>query len=239
MRTSVVVCAAVAWWSAGGAGPRAEERPPTGRLEGRVILSRDLSTRKPRLRVYSEYGPGAIPAAGAAETSELGNVVVYIDSAVPGSGTPAAPGAALTIEQRNEAFIPHVLPVLVGSTVAFPNRDQVFHNVFSLSSTKTFDLGRFPQNASKSVRFGKAGVVQVFCHIHSDMSAVVLVLPNTHFAVPDSTGHYVIEGVPPGDYRVVAWHERTRRTLQRVNIAAGETTALDFNIPLPAQQTPP
>jgi plastocyanin len=236
LTVSVVVCASVAWWSAGGASPRADGQAQTGRLEGRVILSRELSTRKPRLRVYSEYGPGAIPAAGAAETSELGNVIVYIDSTVPSSASPAS---GLAIEQRNEAFVPHVLPVLVGSTVAFPNRDQVFHNVFSLSAAKTFDLGRFPQNASKSVRFGRAGVVQVFCHIHSDMSAVVLVLPNTHFAVPDSTGHYAIEGVPAGDYRVVAWHERTRRTLHRVHIAAGETTELEFNIPLPAPQTPP
>jgi plastocyanin len=233
-----MLAAVVAW-----AATTTERRPqeagaPGGRLEGRVTLSRDLAARKPRLRLYSEYGPGAFPAART-DTSELPNVVVYLDSTMPAVPRPATSGGGRTIEQRHESFTPHVLPVLVGATVAFPNRDLVFHNVFSLSSPKTFDLGRYPQNASKSVRFDRAGVVQVFCHIHSDMSAVVLVLPNPFFAVPDSTGHYVIDGIPAGDYRVVAWHERARRSVQRVRVTDGQTTVLDFNIPLPLVEPRP
>jgi hypothetical protein len=131
-----------------------------------------------------------------------------------------------------------VLPVLRGSTVRFPNEDPVFHNVFSLSRVRSFDLGRYPKGASKSVRFERAGIVQVFCHIHTDMSAVVLVLENPFFTVP-ARGHYAIEGVPPGDYRVVAWHERIKPLEYRVHVEAGKTAVLDLNIPLPPEARRP
>jgi plastocyanin len=209
----------------------------TGRIQGSVTLSHDLSVRKPRLRVYAEYGPGATPADAPTDTNELKNVVLYLDS-VPADESPVAP-PDLAIAQQHESFQPHVLPVLVGWSVAFPNRDPIFHNVFSLSSVKAFDLGRYPQNASKSVRFDKPGIVQVFCHIHSDMSAVVFVRPNPYFTVPNDAGHYVIDGVPPGDYRVVAWHERSHPALRHVHVEAGEASVVDFNIPLPPPESRP
>jgi hypothetical protein len=137
------------------------------------------------------------------------------------------------VRQRRETFVPHVLPVLVGTTVAFPNDDPFYHNVFSLSGAKTFDLGRYGTGASKSVRFDKAGVVQVFCHIHSDMRATVLVLANPFFTVPDSAGRYALDGVPPGEYRVVVWHERIRPVTRAVTLAAGTAATADFTIPLP------
>lgn len=209
----------------------------TGRIQGLVTLSHDLSVRKTRLRVYAEYGPGGTPASSLPDTNELKNVVVYLDSAPADDASPAPPD--LAIAQLHEFFQPHVLPVLAGWSVAFPNRDPIFHNVFSLSSAKAFDLGRYPQNASKSVHFGKPGIVQVFCHIHSDMSAVVLVLTNRYFAVPNDAGHYGIDGVPAGDYRVVAWHERTHATFRHVHVAAGGTSVIDFNIPLPPPESKP
>jgi hypothetical protein len=139
----------------------------------------------------------------------------------------------LAIEQRNETFVPHVLPVLRGSTVEFPNKDPVFHNVFSLSSSRSFDLGRYPKGTSKSVRFDRPGTVQVFCHIHSDMSAVVLVLDNPFFTIPAAPGRYTINGVPAGEYRLVAWHERIKPIVRSVRVRAGQTTILDLNVPLP------
>jgi hypothetical protein len=123
-----------------------------------------------------------------------------------------------------------------GARVEFPNQDPLFHNVFSLSAARTFDLGRYPEGTSKSVVFDRAGVVQVFCHIHSDMSAIVLVLENPFFAVPDS-GRYVIAGVPAGDYRLTAWHERIRPIVHPVHVVAGETTRLDLNIPIPVDSS--
>jgi len=209
---------------------------PTGRIAGTVTLSHDLSARKPRLRVYAEYGTGATPAADPGDTNELKNVVVYLDSAATDRRPPPA---GLSIAQRNEAFEPHVLPVLVGWPVAFPNRDPIFHNVFSLSSVKVFDLGRYPQGASKSIRFDRAGQVRVFCHIHSDMSAVIMVLANRFFTVPDEAGHYVLDSVPVGDYRIVAWHERTHQSVVHVHVTSGETSVVDFNIPLPPPESKP
>jgi plastocyanin len=200
----------------------------TGRVEGEVIISSALSTRRARFRIYAE--PGQKERPPAPQTQELGNVVLYMEGErVPLAGAPDT----ARMEQRDERFVPHVVPVVRGSTVEFPNGDDVFHNVFSLSSAKSFDLGRYPRGSSKSVTFDRSGVVQVFCHIHSDMSAVVLVLDNPLFAVPDTAGHYAIEGVPPGEYTIVGWHERIHPVPRKVRVLAGQTTRLDFNIPLP------
>lgn len=158
------------------------------------------------------------------------NVVLYVQHAsVPETVTQPR----FSVAQNDEQFLPHVLPVYRGTTVDFPNADDVFHNVFSLSSAKSFDLGRYPKGASKSVTFDRSGTVQLFCHIHSDMTAVVLVLDNPYFAVPTDGGHYMIENVPPGEYTVVGWHERVKAITQTVRVVAGETVKLDFNIPIP------
>ena len=206
-----------------------EARPATGRIAGEVIISTALSSRRPRFRIYADPGAGGRPPA--AESNEIRNVVLYLQNA-PASD--AAPSARASMSQDDERFTPHVLPVLRGTTVDFPNADDVFHNVFSLSSARTFDLGRYPRGSAKSVAFEKSGVVQVFCHIHSDMSAVILVLDNPYFAVPASTGRYGIEDVPPGEYAVVGWHERIKPVMRTVKVVAGETARLDFNIPLPS-----
>ena len=208
------------------ADPRAAA---TGRIEGEVIISTALSNRRPRFRIYSDPGPGSRPPA--AETNEIRNVVLYVQDA---PATDADPAARASMTQDDERFVPHVLPIVRGTTVDFPNADDVFHNVFSLSSARTFDLGRYPKGSAKSVTFEQSGIVQVFCHIHSDMSAVVLVLDNPYFAQPALTGRYAIENVPPGEYTVVGWHERIKPVRRTVKVVAGETARLDFDIPLPA-----
>jgi plastocyanin len=209
-------------------------RAGTGRIEGEVVVSRALSSRRPRFRIYADPGPGSRPPA--VETNEIRNVVLYLrdDPAFAHSTASAAPAR---IAQRDEQFQPHIVPVLRGATVEFPNEDDVFHNVFSLSSAKTFDLGRYPKGSSKSVEFDRSGVVQLFCHIHSDMSAVVLVLDDPFFAVPTETGRYVIDGVPAGDYTVIGWHERIRPVERTVHVVAGQTSRVDFNIPIPAGES--
>ena len=124
-----------------------------------------------------------------------------------------------------------MLAVRTGTTVQFPNDDPLFHNVFSLSRVKTFDLGRYPKGATRPVTFDAAGVVPVFCHIHADMSAYVVVLDHPFFVTPDSAGHFSLEGVPPGDYQLVAWHERIRPFTVPVHVDAGRTTTLDVRLP--------
>ena len=206
--------------------------PAVGRIEGDVIISTALSTRRPRFRIYADPGPGSRPPA--AEVNEIRNVVLYVRNAPSADAALAATSAHASMSQDDERFAPHVLPVMRGATVDFPNADDVFHNVFSLSSARTFDLGRYQKGSAKSVTFDDAGVVQVFCHIHSDMSAVILVLENRFFTMPASSGHYSIEDLPPGEYSVVGWHERIKPITRTVRVAAGETVRLDFNIPLPS-----
>jgi plastocyanin len=205
--------------------------PPVapGRLDGVVTLSSRLTRARPRVRIYDE--PGARAAPAQADDSPLANLVLYLDSVPPPAGEQAR-GGAVVMRQRGERFVPHVLPVLVGTTVEFPNDDPIYHNVFSLSRARTFDLGRYPQGHAKTVRFQTPGVVQVFCHIHADMSGFILVLDNPHFTVPDATGRYALEDIPPGEYRLVAWHERIRPVTTAVRIASGSATRVDLHIPL-------
>lgn len=225
------------------AAPSSPTRRATGRIEGTVEISASLSARRPQFRIYSDPGSGALPPAAPRDpvAAELRNVVLYLegDSARLWSAaqTPE-PRVRATIAQRDERFVPHVRAVVQGSTVDFPNEDDVFHNVFSLSAAASqngrgFDLGRYPRGASRSVTFTKPGLVQVFCHIHADMSAFVQVLSNPFFASPGEDRRYVIDDVPEGDYTIVAWHERIKPITRRVHVAAGQTTSMNFNIPLP------
>jgi len=170
------------------------------------------------------------PAPDSADVDERRNIIVYIEQ-VPSGTTEPTKGA--TLRQHDERFLPHVLPVVRGTTVAFPNDDPLFHNVFSLSRAKSFDLGRYPRGSARSVTFDHAGIVQVFCHIHSDMNAFVRVLSNPFFTSPGDDHRFVIDDVPEGDYTIVAWHERIKPITQRVHVSAGQTTPVDFNIPLP------
>jgi plastocyanin len=211
-------------------------RPATGRIEGTVEISSTLSSRRPQFRIYAEPGTGATPPPAPRDpiAAELRNVVIYLDGDVPGRVGETTPRGRMA--QRDERFVPHILPVLQGTVVDFPNDDDVYHNVFSLSSAagkNGFDLGRYPKGSSKAWTFDKTGTVQVFCHIHSDMSAVVLVLPNPYFTSPDEAHHFSLGDVPEGDYTIVGWHERIKPITRRIHVTAGQTTLLDFNIPLP------
>jgi hypothetical protein len=136
------------------------------------------------------------------------------------------------MRQEGLAFVPHVLPVVRGTSVEFPNSDPVFHNVFSLSRAASFDLGRFPRGETRTLKFDTPGVVKVFCHIHSDMGAVIMVLDNPFFTAPDHDGRFRIDGLPPGDYRITAWHERARPSTHAVHVDAGGAAHVAFSIPL-------
>ena len=223
--------------------PGARPRPATGRIEGTVEISSSLSVRRPDFRIYADPGIGSVPPISPANQAlaELHNVVVYLEGDT--TQLPAPPDVVERLRhgrmaQHDERFVPHVLPVMQGATVDFPNEDDVYHNVFSLSSAagpggKGFDLGRYPKGSSRSVTFSKTGTILVFCHIHTEMSAVVLVLANPYFASPDDNHHFVIDDVPEGDYTIVGWHERIVPVTRRVHVTAGQTASVDFNIPLP------
>lgn len=156
--------------------------------------------------------------------------VVYLDPA-PRAAFDAREEPRPRLDQRNETFVPHVLPIVAGTTVDFPNNDRTYHNVFSLSKTKTFDLGRYAAGHSKAVRFDKPGIVRVFCDIHSHMSAFVLVFAHRYFALADQQGDYRLENVPPGTYNVVAWNESAPLESRRVVVPeAGGDVEVNFSL---------
>ena len=132
------------------------------------------------------------------------DAVVYVDGPVP-TAEPATPFRG-RLAQKGQAFVPRVLPVLAGTRIDFPNEDPIYHNVFSVSPAKRFDLGKYSRGKSKSVVFEKPGRINVYCDIHSNMEAFIVVLANRWFAQPDADGRFTLPDLPPGSYRVKAWH---------------------------------
>lgn len=144
--------------------------------------------------------------------------VVWIE----GTGVRAKPVANALIDQRGKKFLPHVIAVPVGTTVSFPNDDYVYHNVFAEYDAKRFDLGMYPRGSTKRQRFDKAGLVALFCSVHSDMSAFVMVVDSPFYAVTDASGHFSLKNVPSGTYTLKAWHESGEMIQEKVRITDGQ-----------------
>ncbi|MCI0413350.1 carboxypeptidase regulatory-like domain-containing protein [bacterium] len=155
---------------------------------------------------------------------ELKDFVVYIDE--PGLGLSHRQDNTLkVIIQKDGTFRPHVLPVLIGTTVEWPNNDDIYHNVFSMSEPKPFDLGIYKSKETKRVTFDKPGRVDVFCSIHTKMNCIVLVLENPFFAATDKSGNFTIANVPAGTYQIRAWHERLPGQVKNITVTeTGEST---------------
>lgn len=131
--------------------------------------------------------------------------------------------------QHGAMFTPHVLPVVAGTVVEWPNNDDILHNVFSMSETKPFDLGLYKKcEPGKQVVFDKAGRVDVYCSIHASMNCVILVLQNPFFATSDEQGRYSITNVPPGTYKLKAWHERLPPLVQEITVPKSGEAKMDF-----------
>lgn len=139
------------------------------------------------------------------------------------------PGATVTkIVQREATFEPHVLPVVVGTAVRWPNEDDIFHNVFSMTETQDFNLGFYKKDKVPEVQFDRLGRVDVFCALHTNMHCIILVLPNSYFAVADAKRRYLIKDVPAGKYRLRAWHERLPNQMKDVVVPANGEAKVDF-----------
>jgi plastocyanin len=141
---------------------------------------------------------GTVRAGGRPER----NAVVWFES--PRAVPPSSPGKVV-LDQRNSTFLPHVLAVRVGTTVEFPNNDRVFHNVFSFHNGKRFDLGLYPVGTVKRVTFDHPGLSRVFCNIHPNMAAYVMVVDTPYFAVSDERGTFAVRGIEPGVYTHHVW----------------------------------
>ncbi len=132
------------------------------------------------------------------------------------------------LDQRDLMFYPHVLPIQQGTTVVFPNNDDVYHNVFSYSKPGQFDLGRYPQGQFRTVRFDTPGIVRIYCDIHAHMNAVILVLENPYFTSPDESGDYSIPDVPAGRYTVHFWYGRNLVESRTIDVRSGSVSTLNF-----------
>ena len=180
--------------------PRSGERPATADLNGK-------------------RHPAAEPA----------RAVIYLEKG-PREAFDELPVSRLRMDQKGEQFVPRVLAITTGSTVDFPNSDVTFHNVFSLSATRRFDLGRYRPGRTGNVKFDKAGIVNVFCDIHSHMSAFILVFSHPYFAVADADGRYTLDRVPAGSHNVLVWSESGQAGPKRVTVTANEIAEADFRV---------
>jgi plastocyanin len=135
------------------------------------------------------------------------------------------------MDQRDLKFIPRVLPVLFGTTVEFPNNDKTFHNVFSTSEAKKFDLGLYAPGSSRSATFGKPGVVRILCNVHPNMEAFIVVFGHPYFSAADARGGHQVNGVPLGKYRLEVWHpELGTRAVTFSLVREGEVLAIDVDL---------
>ena len=158
------------------------------------------------------------------------NVAVYIDK-IPGKEFPP-PAKHAVMDQVKLTFVPHVLPVLAGTTVDFLNSDSVLHNVFTPDKCAAkFNLGSYAKDVVKSQLFDKPGCRAVMlCNVHPEMEAWVVTVETPYYAVTDEEGNFTIENVPPGTYTLKTWHKRKKPVEQEVTVKAGETTEVTFKL---------
>jgi plastocyanin len=206
--------------AAEGAFAPQEPRAASGVIRGRVELRHaPAAGERPAVAELGMPGPR--------EPVDRRRSVVYLETAPQAAFETPPPGRAV-LDQRNETFVPPVIAVTVGSTVEFPNSDRVYHNVFSLSKPRRFDLGRYPRGQSRSVVFDRPGVVRVFCEIHSHMSAYVLVFAHRFFAVTDADGRFRLDAVPPGSYTLALWNDGAVRARRELRVEALGTLELEL-----------
>jgi plastocyanin len=204
-------------------------------ITGTIRIEKRLTKQRvtPSISVYQRGA--AVELGKDAEENPLdferSRVVIYLEGVDPAGISPADP-ATLKIQQLNRRFSPDLLVVPVGSTVSFPNMDPIFHNIFSLSKPKSFDLGSYDKGETREVRFPKPGIVEVYCHLHPNMEATIVVTPNRWYAQSDKAGQYRIPDVPPGRYTVVAWHKSAGFFRKSILVESGHDSEANFFIPI-------
>ena len=221
--TLLLACAAVLQQPPSSAqADLARRSPVAATIRGRVELRQPPPDAAPRPNV----GDLAMPAPH--DPGDARRSVVYLEDA-PRAAFEQRDDVRPRLDQKNQTFVPHVLAIVAGTTVDFPNSDRIYHNVFSLSRAKSFDLGRYAAGRSQSVRFDRPGIVRVFCEIHSHMSAFILVFPHRYFDVTDDEGRFRIDHVPPGTYTLVAWNESVPQTTRRIVVPdSGSDVEVNF-----------
>ncbi len=175
---------------------------------------------------FSTINASEIEGVVSSRSKKLENAVVYIKKIEGNKFLP--PKEPVVLNQTGLRFVPHVLPVIVGTTVNFPNEDDVLHNVFSPGHINRFNLGTYLQGSNKAVKFNKPGVALLLCNIHHEMSAFVVVVETPYFAVTGPNGNYKISNVPPGKYELAVWHEEMKPQIKEIKASEKEIIIINF-----------
>jgi plastocyanin len=173
-----------------------------------------LAGSRDRARTDHTSVTGRVSVARTTEAGDSGDVAIWLKPIDDPGDRSALEAAALRVHpkilQRDKRFEPHVVVVPVGSVIDFPNADPFFHNVFSMFEGKRFDLGLYEAGTSRSVSFTTPGVCYIFCNIHPDMSAVVVVVDTPYYGISNRAGDFTLPNVPSGRYTLSVWHERDK-----------------------------
>jgi plastocyanin len=206
-------------------------------ITGSIVIKRTLTKRKVTSNALL-YGRGTPVELGRDQGDPLdyerSHTVIFLEGQLPSSG--ASMNASISMGQEHRRFVPDLVVVEAGSTVSFPNFDPVFHNVFSLSKPKSFDLGNYPKGQTRTVVFPRTGIVFVNCHLHPNMAASIVIVPNRWAVKADGSGRFVLPDVPPGHYTVVAWHKAAGYFRHIIEVTGNGAPHLEFVIPLGAPE---
>ena len=212
-----------------------------GDVHGVALITKRLTKKALSPIVYNLRGTATPSAPRESEpVNEFDHMVVILEARkddarkdvgqLQGKDTPKAPVTEV-LNQKGARFEPDLIVVPVGSSVQFPNFDPIFHNVFSLSKAQAFDLGYYPQGQSRTVTFNNPGVVQVYCHIHANMYAAIVVTASPWYQKPSADGSFTFSNVPAGRYRLTAWHKIAG--LHKIDVEVPETGSVDVTIRVP------
>ena len=206
-----------------------------GDVSGQAVLTKKLSRREVSPLIYNLRGMAQPAASHSTDpVNEYDRMVVILES----KNLPPRPPVSVVIDQKDSRFDPELVVIPVGSTVQFPNSDPIFHNVFSLSKSQAFDLGFYPRGQSRTVKFNRPGVVQVYCHIHSNMYAAIVITESPWFEKPSSEGAFSFHDVPAGHYRLTAWHKVAGFHVVEINVPESGSVNATIRVPLDVEPHP-
>jgi plastocyanin len=201
-------------------------------IHGTILIDRKLSRHNVTASVGMYQRGVAVELGADGEMDPLAfersHVAVYLEGG-PKSSATEFPKAS--IEQRDRRFVPDLVVIPAGATVSFPNFDPIFHNVFSLSKAKSFDLGNYREGQSRLVTFPVPGLVAVYCHLHSNMAASIVVAPTRWAVRVDKDGVFSLQDVAAGTYTVVAWHKTAGTFRKTVTIGEKQDIVVSFTLP--------
>jgi len=197
-------------------------------ISGKIVLQNNLDGKRVEPGVYELRGASVAVTPPLEKHGAFDHVAVWLETK---GAAKAIPPVTAKMRQIGRRFQPDFLVVPVGSTVEFPNLDPIFHNIFSLSRSESFDLGYYAQGKSRTVTFARPGVVQVYCHIHPGMYAVIIVAPGAWFGTPDAGGLFSFSQVPAGEYRLVVWQRTAGLIRKKLRVPGSGTVHVNLALP--------